>query len=167
MSYRTSRLLLFFVCHEMLMAAYYFQFVDGLEPCPLCIFQRLAVIGMGLVFLLAGLHNPGPGGQQIYDSLALVPTLFGVTVAARHVWLQHLPADQVPSCGPGLNYMLETLPISDTIARVFRGSGDCAEVSWRLWGLSMPEWTLLFFLAATEMLGLAIWRRRRSRAPWL
>lgn len=145
MSYRASRLILAFICHELLVTALYFQYVEGLNPCPLCIFQRVAVLALGIIAFIAALHNPGAKGRLIYDGVGLATTFLGGIIAGRQVWLQHLPSDQVPACGPGLDYMLETLPLSQTIAQVFRGSGDCAEVQWQLFGLSMPEWTLLIF----------------------
>ncbi len=165
-SFRTSRFILFFFCHELLVSAYYFQFVDGLEPCPLCIFQRLAFAGMGLLFLLAALHNPRALGKKIYNYLTLVPTLVGVVVAARHVWLQHLPKDEVPTCGPGLNYLLDNFPLSDALDKVFRGSGECAEVSWRILGFSMPELTLIIYIAVAVFLGWSIRNISKKSLPW-
>lgn len=145
-----------FVCASLMAAALYFQHVMGLEPCPLCIFQRLAVIASGVVLLIAAVHNPTALGRRIYGVLTLLSASSGAAVAARHLWLQSLPADQVPACGPGLDYMLETFPLNETLAMVFTGSGECAEVQWRLLGLSMPGWTLLFFIAVAFLGGLLI-----------
>ncbi|RMH42369.1 MAG: disulfide bond formation protein B [Gammaproteobacteria bacterium] len=161
MSYRASRLLLAFFCHELLVAALYFQYVEGLNPCPLCIFQRIAVFAMGLVFLVAAVHHPGPKGRLVYDLSGFLVALLGATIAGRQVWLQHLPADQVPACGPGLDYMLDTLPLAQTIALVFRGSGDCAEVQWQFLGFSMPEWTLMIFCL------IALYLLWQLRIHWL
>jgi len=124
LSFRTSRFMLFFVCHELIISAFYFQFVKGLEPCPLCIFQRLAFMGMGILFLVAAIHNPKALGQKIYNYLTLIPTIAGIVVAGRHVWLQHLPKDKVPTCGPGLNYMIENFPLGDALSKIFKGSGE-------------------------------------------
>lgn len=137
----------FAVCAALLGYAYYSQFHDGLDPCPLCIFQRVGVIALGSVFLLAGLHNPGRLGSRIYGVLTALVALAGAAVAARHVWIQSLPADQVPECGPGLNYMLHVFPLGETLKMVFTGSGECHEITWRLLGLSMPVWVLFCFIA--------------------
>jgi disulfide bond formation protein DsbB len=103
-------------------------------------------MGMALFALLAALHNPERLGRRVYGSLIGVSAAFGALVAGRHVWLQSLPPDQVPECGPGLNYMLETMPLTDVLSKVFLGSGSCAEVHWTFLGLSMPGWTLIWFV---------------------
>jgi disulfide bond formation protein DsbB len=134
------------VCAGMMAFALFSQHVLGLEPCPLCIFQRVAVVGLGLVFLMAAIHSPGRLGRWIYAALLLLVSLAGSAVSARHVWLQNLPPDQVPSCGPGLDFMLDTFPFTEVLNMVLSGSGECAEVSWSLLGLSMPAWTLIGLL---------------------
>ena len=136
----------FLLCATMLGTAAYFQIVDHLEPCPLCILQRVFTLFVGVVMLLAVLHNPKGLGMRLYGLLAGIVALVGASISARHVWLQNLPADQVPSCGPGLNFMLDNFPLSDTINMVMRGSGECAEVLWTLMGLSIPAWTLVAFV---------------------
>jgi len=145
-SSRSLFFICFLLCASMAGIAGYFQFVDNLEPCPLCILQRVATVAVGLVLLLAVLHNPGKIGIRIYGLLAGLCALIGGSISARHVWLQNLPEDQVPSCGPGLNFMLDNFPLGETIDMVMRGSGECAEVLWTLWGLSIPAWTLLAFI---------------------
>jgi disulfide bond formation protein DsbB len=137
----------FAACAGLLGYAYYVQFIDGLEPCPLCIFQRVAFITMGVIFLLAALHNPGRTAGRVYALLLAVAGLAGTAIAGRHVWLQHLPSEQVPECGPGLEYMLDVFPLTDALRMVFTGSGECANVDWVFLGLSMPAWALLCFLA--------------------
>jgi len=132
-------------CAALLGYGYYLQFVDGLEPCPLCIFQRFAYIGM-LVLALAGLvHGPGIRGVHIYSALLAVTALTGAAIAGRQVWLQHLPPDRVPECGPGLDYLLEVFSFTETLAQVFKGSGECALVDWTFLGLSIAEWSLVWF----------------------
>ena len=140
-------LLGFGFCVLLMVAALYFQHVVGLEPCPLCIFQRVFVILLGLVMLAGAIHNPLRLGRCIYGAVVALFAGLGVVVAGRHVWLQHLPADQVPECGPGLEYMLQAFPLSETLQLVFRGSGECAEVQWTFLTLSIPSWTLLIFCA--------------------
>jgi len=144
---RIAYLLGFLVCTGLMGYALYLQYVMDLEPCPLCIFQRVAVIAMGLVFLIAAFHNPGRSGAGAYALLQLLIGGAGAAIAARQVWLQSLPKDQVPACGMGLDYMLETLPFSDVLQKVFEGSGECAEKGWEFLHLSIAGWTLVFFVA--------------------
>ncbi|HKE40861.1 MAG TPA: disulfide bond formation protein B [Casimicrobiaceae bacterium] len=144
---RIAYLMAFAVCAGLIGYALYLQYVDGLDPCPLCVFQRIAVIGMGLVFLVAAWQNPGRTGAGAYALVQLVIGGAGVALAARQVWLQSLPKDQVPSCGMGLSYMLETLPFTDVLKKVLQGSGECAEKGWEFLHLSIAGWTLVFFIA--------------------
>jgi disulfide bond formation protein DsbB len=144
---RIGYLLGFFVCAGLMGYALYLQYVMDLEPCPLCILQRVAVIAMGLVFLIAAFHNPGRAGAGVYALLQLLIGGAGAAIAARQVWLQSLPKDQVPACGMGLNYMLETLPFTDVLRKVLEGSGECAEKGWEFLHLSIAGWTLVFFVA--------------------
>jgi len=146
-------------CASLLGFALYNQYVDYLDPCPLCIFQRIAFLWMGLFALLALLQDPARIGRRIYAWLIMAGAIFGAAVAGRHIWLQNLPPDQVPECGPGLNYMLETFPLADVLSSVLRGSGSCAEVKWTFIGMSMPMWTLVWYVG----LGLVvIWLAYRS-----
>lgn len=148
------------ICAGGLGFAYYAQFYLGLAPCPLCIFQRLMLLGVGLAFLAAALHHPSAWGAKAYGALIGLIAALGAGIAARHVWLQHLPPEQAPRCGPGLDYMLETLPLNETLREVLTGSGECAEVDWTLLGFSIPEWTLLLFI----ILGVAgAWGNGRLR----
>lgn len=131
----------------MVSAIVYFQHIRGLPPCPLCVIQRAFVILIGLVGLAAFIHNPATAvGRRIYLVLATLPAAAGVAVAGRHVWLQSLPPDKVPGCGPGLEYMLNTFPFFQAMELVFTGSGECADVQWSFLGLSIPAWTLICFL---------------------
>lgn len=148
----------FLLCAGLLAYAYYTQFHLGLQPCPLCIFQRVAVIALGAVFLLAALQGPRGWGRRVYAGLLALVALAGAGVAGRHVWIQHLPADQVPACGPGLDYMLEVFPLGETLRMVFTGSGECAAVNWSFLGLSMPAWVLIWCVALG---GLGVWNNLR------
>lgn len=149
----------FLLCAALLGAAYYLQFKMHLEPCPLCIFQRLFFAGIALVCLVALLHNPKKTGVAIYGVTATLLAAGGALVAARQVWLQHLPADQVPECGPGLNFMLEAFPISKTLTMVLRGSGECAKVEWTFLGASIAEWSLVCFIVAALTSAFLVWKR--------
>lgn len=146
-SLRGGNLAAFVVCAGMMAFALFAQYVLHLEPCPLCIFQRIALIALGMVFLLAGIHAPTRVGRRIYVLLLAIPALVGIGVAGRHVWLQSLPKDQVPACGPGLDFMVDTFPVLEVLNMVLSGSGECAEVAWRFLGLTMPAWTLISFVA--------------------
>ncbi len=136
----------FLFCASVLGYAYFLQFQEGLEPCPLCIFQRVAFISMGVLFLVAAIHHAGGIASRVYAILISIVGLAGVGVAGRHVWLQHLPPDQVPECGPGLEYMLDAFPLTEALRMAFTGSGECAEVSWTFLALSMPTWSLISFI---------------------
>ena len=137
----------FLVCLGLVAFAYYLQFVEQIDPCPLCIFQRMAFTGMALVFLVAIFHNPGRAGAAAYAVAQLLIGGTGAALATRQLWLQSLPKDQVPTCGMGLNYMLETLPLTDVVRRVLEGSGECAEKGWVFLHLSIAGWALVFFVA--------------------
>ncbi|MDG2047182.1 MAG: disulfide bond formation protein B [Halioglobus sp.] len=133
---------------SMLFARVYLQAFLNLEACPLCMTQRVFVLAWGFIALIAAVHNPLGWGSRVYAALCGLAACAGAAVAARHVWLQHLPEDQVPACGPSLDYMLENLPFEDTLSIVFAGDGNCANVSWSLLGFSIPEQTLAVFCVA-------------------
>ena len=125
----------------------YTQYVLGLEPCPLCILQRVAVMALGLSFLLLALRPPQRKHSKFLASLLLVMiSSAGVGIAARHVWIQNLPPDKVPGCGPGLDFMMANFPLSEVLEMVFSGSGECAEISWSFAYLSMPAWALIWLI---------------------
>lgn len=151
-------------------ALFFLQRYMGFSPCPLCIFQRIGLIVMGSFALIAALFNPKSMAIRLVLWLgSLVGIGWAAVVAGRHVWLQHLPADQVPSCGPGLDYWLDTLPILQVFKEVFSGSGECASVDWTFIGLSIPEQSLILFSVLLLVHGLILWRivrptRLRHRA---
>ncbi len=150
-------------CAALLAAGYYLQFVDGVEPCPMCILQRVCYMAVVGGATIAALHGSGPRGQRIYSALLALPVLAGLGVAARQTWLQHLPADRVPECGPGLAFMLEMYAPFEVLKRTLRGSGDCAQVDWTFLGLSIAEWSVLCFTALLVVLVLQFIRARPSR----
>jgi len=138
----------------MLFARVYLEAILGLEACPLCMTQRLFVACWGVAALLGALHNPAHWGARVYAALCGVSACLGALVAARHVWLQGLPADQVPACGPPLDYLLNNFPLREAIDTMLMGDGNCAEIVWTFMGLSIPEQTLLVFCTA---LAVALW----------
>lgn len=157
-------------CALMMAVALGLEHLAGLAPCPLCVFQRVAVLSAALVFAIAAIHNPeGRGGALGYALLGVLAVAAGIGLAARHLWLQSLPADEVPSCGPPLDYMMEMLPLQQVISQVLTASGECADIALRFLGLSLPAWTLIgFLMLALSPLGmlLRLYRPRRSGYRW-
>ena len=143
----------------MSFALFFLQRYMGFSPCPLCIFQRIGLMIMGGFALIAAIFDPK---SKIVRLLLWLGSLAGIgwaaAVAARHVWLQHLPADQVPSCGPGLDYWLDTLPMQQVLKEVFAGSGECASIEWTFMGLSIPEQSLILFSVLILVHLLILWR---------
>ena len=144
-------------CVFLLGMGAYFQFIQGLEPCPLCISQRIAIFLTGLVFLIAGVQNPTRTGINRYAIVGALTALGGASISTRHIWIQHLPPDKVPECSPALEYMLQNFPLMDTLKLMLSGTGDSAKVDWTMLGLSMPEWTLLAFLMLATLSLMQIW----------
>lgn len=134
-------------CAALLGVGYYLQFQQGLTPCPLCIFQRLAFFGVLVLAMLGALLGPKKRGAQILGLLLMLVADIGAAIAGRQVWLQHLPEDRIPECGPGLDFLLDAYPLTEAVQTVLRGSGDCAKVDWTFLGLSIAEWSLINFLA--------------------
>ncbi len=139
--------------------ALFAQYVLDLEACPLCILQRVAFIAAGLVFLVAGLHSPAGLGARAYAGLGVVASGTGAGIAGWHVYIQNLPADRVPSCGPGLDYLLDAFGPFEALKKVFTGSGECAEINWSFLGLSMPAWALVWFVILGGLAVFANWTR--------
>ena len=152
----------FLIATGLIGFALYLQHTLGEDPCPLCIFQRIFMIGLGVIFLFAALHNPQDTGTRVYAVLLTLTAGTGAAIAARQVWLQHLPPDQVPACGPGLNYILQAHPLMQALAVVLKGSGECAAVGWTFLTLSIPQWTLMWFIALALLGIVQIYNRRSS-----
>ena len=137
-----------FVCAGLLGYGYYLQYFQAQDPCPLCLVQRAFYYLVLLTFAVAAVHDPRKKlGNAIYCAIAFLWALGGAAIAGRQVWLQHLPADRVPDCGPDLYFMLENLPLARTLEKLFTGSGQCAEVNWTFLGLSIAGWSLAWFAA--------------------
>ncbi|MFI4890665.1 MAG: disulfide bond formation protein B [Steroidobacterales bacterium] len=163
MTLRRANLVGFFTCAGLLGFAFYAQYQLHLEPCPLCIFQRLGVLLMGLVFLVAALHGArrAGGGRPVYAVAVALAALATIAVAARQLYIQSLPPGSVPACGASLDVMLKFMPVSEVLSKVFKGSGECAKVDWRLLGLAMPAWVLI----ASAALGtFGVWANSRRDA---
>ena len=155
----------FVACAALIGFAYYLQFVELQEPCPLCILQRFAFFALAVVFLIAALHGPGRTGSTVYSGLLFAIAAVGASIATRHVWLQHLPKNQIPECGPGLDYMLKKFPLGQALEKILAGSGECAEAGWTLLGLTIAGWSLVWFvLLAIFAVLLAFMVHRCTRA---
>lgn len=144
---------------SLAIAYFYMQRHLGLEACPLCLIDRAIVAVIGLCFLLAFIFNPARLGQRIFSVIALLFSGLGIAVCWRHLWLQSLPPDQLPECTPGLEYMLETFPIGETLHTIFTSAGECAEVQWTFLGLSIPAQTMILFIAFSALSLLQILRK--------
>jgi len=141
----------------------FLQYVEHQDPCPLCMVQRVIFVVILVIFALAALHGPKRIGERIYAALIGVLSLSGVAVALRHIWIQNLPKDQVPACGPGLDYLLDTFPLAEVLKELMHGSGECALKGWTILTLGIPEWSLLCYLA----LGLwALLIANRAKQVW-
>jgi disulfide bond formation protein DsbB len=164
-SFRTRYLGGFLVCASLMAYALYAQYVQMLDPCPLCIFQRVAVCFMGLFFIVGALHGPRQGGRKVYATLVVLGGLAGIVVAGRHLWLQSLPPSEVPSCGPGLGYLFDAFPFFKMLKLAFTGSGECAKLEPVL-GLPMPAWTLIFFILLCAWASMAAFAPLSRRPAW-
>lgn len=148
-SRRTANWLGFLACALALGIAFYSQYVLELQPCHLCIFQRVTVAAMALVFLLAALHSSGGMRGAVYATLIGITGLATLATSGRHVWIQMQPPGSIPSCGADLDFMLELFPLTEVILKVFKAGGECAKVDWSLLGLSIPAWVFVFALVVT------------------
>jgi disulfide bond formation protein DsbB len=162
MTTRQGLLIGFLICASLLGFGLYLQYIEQQDPCPLCIFQRVAFISLGVVFLLGAVHGPGRRGAMVYASLGGLAALTGAALAGRHVWLQHLPADKVPACGPGLSYMMDRYPVMRMLEKVLTGSGECAEAGWKFLGLTIAGWSLLWFILLGVFIVWLGFRRRQG-----
>lgn len=158
---RPTNLIIFLGCTALIVIALYLEHVMGMEPCPLCMTQRIFVMATGAMALLAFLHHPGKRGLLVYGALGCLLALAGSYFSSRQLWLQSLPPDKVPACGPALEYMLEVFPFMDVLKAMLHGDGNCAEVD-RLFGVSLALWTLLAF-TGLALLNLLQMLRARQR----
>jgi disulfide bond formation protein DsbB len=164
MAARRGNFLGFVACAGLLAYAYYAQVVMHLDPCPLCIFQRIGVFALGVVFLIAALHDPAPLGRRVYAVLLALAALATIGIALRHLYIQSLPPDSVPACGASLDFMLKVFSLSEVLVKVLTGSGECAKVTWQFLGLAMPAWVLI---SAAALGGFGLWVNLRRQPPVL
>jgi protein dithiol:quinone oxidoreductase len=157
-STRLTFLIIFLGCTGLILTGLYMQHVMGLYPCPLCITQRIFIIAVGLTGLLAFFLNPKVMGRKIFAVFGILFAVIGGCFSIRQLYLQSLPKDQVPACGPDLGYLLENFPLIDALSVLLRGDGNCAEVQWSLFGISIPGWTLVAFIG---LVGFNLWQLLR------
>ncbi len=144
----------------MFCTALYLQYVLRQDPCPLCMVQRVIFIAIGVLFFIAALHNAKQIGAKVYSALIAFTSLGGVAVASRHIWIQHLPKDQVPACGPGLDFMLQNFPMSEVLQELMHGSGECAAKGWTFLTLGIPEWSLVGYVLLGVFAVMVGWKKR-------
>ena len=164
MSARSANLLGALACAALLAYAYYAQYVLHLEPCPLCIFQRVGIFAIGVIFALAAAHDPAAWGRRVYAVLLGLASLATIGVAVRHLYIQSLPPGTVAACGASLDFMLKVFPLTDVLVKVLTGSGECAKIDWRFLGLAMPAWVLI---AAVALGAYGLWANLRRQPPVL
>lgn len=159
LNHRNTHLLFFLGCSALVLIAIYVEPFKSLDPCPMCMMQRAIFIVIAALALLAAIHNPSGWGKKIYASLTGLVALGGAAVAIRQLWLQSLPEDRVPACGPGLDFMLEVFPLMEVLEMALRGTGDCAKVQWSLFGLTIPAWSLVAFAGIALLSTYLIFRK--------
>ncbi|MCZ8253916.1 MAG: disulfide bond formation protein B [Hylemonella sp.] len=158
----TSRrvyVLIVLACLGLLGFGLYLQHVVGLEPCPMCIVQRYAMIALAVVAAIAA-ALPGPRSHRWFGALTLLIAAFGAFVAARQSWLQWYPPE-IATCGRDFYGMIENFPLQRAIPMIFKGSGDCTAIDWTFLGGTIANWSFLWF-AAFALVGLWLALARRS-----
>jgi protein dithiol:quinone oxidoreductase len=164
MTARTANSLGFLACAALLAYAYYAQYVLHLEPCPLCIFQRVGIFSIGVIFAIAAAHDPAGWGRRVYAGLLALTSLATLGIAVRHLYIQSLPPGTIAACGASLDFMLKVFPLTDVLSKVLTGSGECAKIEWRFLGLAMPAWVLI---ASVALGTYGLWANLRRRPPVL
>ncbi|MGE3920654.1 MAG: disulfide bond formation protein B [Gammaproteobacteria bacterium] len=159
-SYKKLNFYQFLLVILILAVAGYLQLSLHIEPCPLCMIQRLIFGILGILFLIGASHHPRLKAGRIFSSVQLIIAILGALVAGRQVWLQHLPPDQAPPCIPGFFYLVQNVPLWDVLKTILHGSADCAQVTWRFWALSISEWSLLMFVIFMILSLIQVWRKK-------
>jgi|TARA_B110000902_G_scaffold266961_1_gene357177 disulfide bond formation protein DsbB len=156
---KNTNLLIFLGCAIAMSVAYYMQYQMGLEPCPLCMTQRIFVMATALIALIAFIHASLGQHYKFYSGFSLLTSVTGGGFSMRQLYLQSLPPEQAPACGPGLGYMLDNFPLMQALEIMLKGDGNCAEVMWIFMGVSIPGWTLVAF---TILAAISIWQLLRK-----
>ncbi|HEU4708278.1 MAG TPA: disulfide bond formation protein B [Methylophilaceae bacterium] len=158
---RGGYLLGFLVSFGLVALALYLQKAYNLEPCPLCIFQRIAFMVLGLIFLAAGIQNPGKAGRQVYGALQFLAAVVGAGIASRHIWIQAHPDQVMSECGAGFDYIYQTLPFQQFLNWVFKGTGECSAIDWTFIGLTIPQLSLIAFVGLAAYSILLIFLKKK------
>lgn len=164
LSHRNMHALFFLGCSALVLIAIYVEPFKSLDPCPMCMMQRALFVVIAGVALVAALHNPGGWSKKLYAALTGLTALAGAGVAIRQLWLQSLPEDRVPACGPGLDFMLEVFPLLEVLEMALRGTGDCAKVQWSLFGITIPGWSLAAFAGIALLSAYLLFSKRDTKA---
>ncbi|MCB5184716.1 disulfide bond formation protein B [Methylobacillus gramineus] len=159
---RSGYLLGFLISFGLVGFALYIQQKHHLEPCPLCISQRIAFMGLGVLFLIAALHNPGVVGRRIYGLLQVLAAVTGIGIAARHAWIQANPDKVMAECGAGFDYIMETFPLKKALDLIFKGTGECSAIDWTLFGFTIPQLSLIAFAGLTVFAILLVFLKRKA-----
>jgi disulfide bond formation protein DsbB len=154
-SQRNAYLSIWLGCITLIAIALFMQYQMGLIPCALCMTQRVFIIAVGSVALLAWLHQSSSG--RTYPVIGMVLAIIGGGFSTRHIWLQSLPEDLAPACGPTLGYLLDNVPFVEALSVLLQGDGNCAESVWSFLGLTIPGWTLVAFIGLLGMNGFILW----------
>lgn len=147
-------LLLWTGCCLLIAIALYMQYMMDLVPCALCMTQRVFIIAVGVVALAAWISKAS--SSKTYPIVGMVLAIIGGGFSIRHIWLQNLPEDLAPACGPTLGYLLENVPFVEALAVLLQGDGNCAESVWSFLGLTIPGWTLLAFIGLLVLNGFIL-----------
>jgi disulfide bond formation protein DsbB len=139
-------------------AIFYFQDQLGLEPCPMCILSRFCFIAIAIVALVGAIHGPKNLALKIYGGLMALFAVAGVGISLRHSWLQHFPP-KVESCGSDLEFLLNTMPLTQVLPKVFAGTGSCSAIDWKFVGLTIPEWAGVWFVIFGAAALWVAWRK--------
>lgn len=153
-TFRRCYLLGVCLCLAALGGALILEHAFKLEPCPLCILSRLVIIAMMVVFFVGSIHNPAGSGRWIYGLLNSILGIIGLGISSRHLWLQSLPPEQAPACGPGLSYLLDALPLLEALDLILKGSGECSKIQWQFLGMTLPAWTVVLLIT---LIGMSLW----------
>lgn len=159
---RSGYVLGFLISFGLVGFALYIQQKHHLEPCPLCISQRIAFMGVGVLFLIAALHNPGAVGRKIYGLLQVFAAVTGIGIAARHAWIQANPDKVMAECGAGFDYIMETFPLKKALDLIFKGTGECSAIDWTLLGFTIPQLSLIAFAGLALFAILLAFLKRKA-----
>jgi len=143
---RAGYVLGFLASFGLVAFAIYIQTRDNIDPCPLCISQRIVYLGLGVAFLWAALHNPVGLWRKLYGALQFVIAAVGAGIALRHIWIQRNPDQVMSECGAGFDYLFERFPLQKALQLIFQGTGECSAIDWTLLGFTIPELSLVAFM---------------------